>query len=523
MYGVRPGIDEALLSQGKSGFLTRPMRTLAAFSDDRMLTDMPGTRHGRLSKFNEPGHHPGDSDEDDTADEDSDNSSEPPHPSLLNLVKAAEEIERSNAADPPTKNPSQGVASPWARPPAMERSGAAAAEPCSSPSSSGAALQHKRSIEAAPMRMGSDPPRVASPAEPDSPPPVPHMAVPMKRPSVPRGEPRHTEGAGEPDNMHEEEYAIQNMHRRLLEQLKHTKLSLPDDVDFGVLDGILAGEGPGSFGWPDLHRPTARQVSPAINAGACSAVATATCSLWMRGALCAMRGALCAIRGACAASGSKLGKQVAAAAAAQGPTLESAAPTSPQELRLALCRDGDGGGSAVSLLLPPAADGAVAAALDQQRVADQGLPQLCDTSQGGHERARLGIDAACRSAAGASTEPGRGRNGCADGATLASTPAFGSTSDSLPPRRSRTARLAAAAGGEGAGPSRLLTAEVSVPGGSSIRLGAPAFISGDVRPLPVVETAAADRCLTCICGRGGKDGPDAVLCCRWDPAAAVRR
>lgn len=257
VYGVRPGIDEAMLSRGKAGFLTRPMRTLAAFSEDQMRTDMPSTRHGRLSIFNEPGQ-PGEESDDDTGEPCSDDSSEPPHPSLLNLVKAAEEIERSQPAERISDSPSQGhtcaAPAPSDVPHAVEAAPAAQAH--SSPSPNAMTPPSKSATDMSPASGGIEQaPPAAGPESERQPSPRPAASGPVQ-------------SNGEED--FSEEYAVQDMHRRLLQQTKHTKLPLPGGIDFEFLDRILQERGPGSFGWPDLRRRTTRRDSPPVTTGTAS-------------------------------------------------------------------------------------------------------------------------------------------------------------------------------------------------------------------------------------------------------------
>lgn len=256
VYGVRPGIDEAMLSRGKAGFLTRPMRTLAAFSEDQMLTDVPSTRHGRLSTFCEPGQ-PGDESDDDTGDPGSDDSSEPPHPSLLNLVKAAEEIERSQPAERTPDSPSQGhtctAPGPSDIPHAVEAVAAAQAHSSASPSPHAVAQPSKQVPNISPASGGIE--RKAPPAAERQPSPPPATSGPVQ---------------SNKEEDFAEEYAVQDMHRRLLQQAKHTKLPLPGGLDFAFLDRVLQERGPGSFGWPDLHRRTAHPVNPPVITGTAS-------------------------------------------------------------------------------------------------------------------------------------------------------------------------------------------------------------------------------------------------------------
>eukprot|EP00892_Ulva_mutabilis_P007200 jgi/Ulvmu1/4852/UM020_0138.1 len=448
MYGVRPGIDEAMLSQGKSGFLTRPMRTLAAFSDDHVhdhMHDVTATRRGRLSKFNELGQHRGgDSDADDSPVT-SDDSSEPPHPSLLNLVKAAEEIERSTAPELPSKSPSHVEASPWPQPLVEQHSGAEAALPHSSPSSNAAAPPPPQSAVVMPAGMGSEPLAGSSggaAAVPDTSAAPAAAAAPQAGPSPHAGNGSWAAAAADPEEVYAEEFAVQRMHKHLLQQLKTTSLALPDGLDLTKLDRILAEEGPGSFSWPDLHR-RGGGAGPSIQAAA-----------------------------------ARRPGQEAAGLAAQQPKTEPE-QMSPPGLRLALCRNGDGAAGALPVLMSAtAADVAAGAARRQPAAAQVATPDPVVMPLPHKQAARARVVGPKPRHLMASAVGLQHR--VSSSAALATGPADVGNTDSRLKKLDHAARAAGAGaaqsdalGVRGAGATNLLAAEVSVPGGPPIKLGTP--------------------------------------------------
>lgn len=247
VYGVRPGIDEALLSHGTAGFLTRPMRTLAPYGEDRVVLDAPIARHGRLSTLNEAGQGSGGKESEEAGSLDvSEDSSERPHPSLLNLVKAAEEIERAQPVAPGTQGTSPDLPTQLLGMP---------------PSDAGPPDEPKHDASASPKAASSGmipPARCSAPRQPQvaSGEAGPSTAVAADQPMPPGA---GAADAGQaPDDDFAEEYKVQDMHRLLLSTLRDTKLPLPPGINFDFIDSMIAQRGPGTLTWPTLKKPEER-------------------------------------------------------------------------------------------------------------------------------------------------------------------------------------------------------------------------------------------------------------------------